>query len=96
MQDNIVQIMPATGWVAVFEEEGEESAQSLVCFAVVEEANKRAVRPMIANGKQIGFADVLPHFVRVEELDAFEEDEDEEEDEGDEEEDEEAEEDDSA
>ncbi len=81
MQDNIIQIMPAAGWVAVFEENGEESAQSLVCFAVVENAQKREVRPMMANGKQISFADALPNFVRVEELDAFEDEEEDEEDE---------------
>jgi len=86
MQDNIIQIINATGWVAVFDEDGEESAQSLVCFAVVENAGKREVRPMIANGKQISFAYTLPSFVRVEELEAFEdEDEDEEEDDEDEE-----------
>ncbi|MBD9535563.1 hypothetical protein IB227_06885 [Stenotrophomonas sp. STM01] len=81
MQDNIIQIIPANGWVAVFEENGDESAQSLVCFAVVEEAGKRAVRPMVANGKLISLADTLPHFARVEELDAFEDEEEEEEDE---------------
>ncbi|MCD9088256.1 hypothetical protein [Stenotrophomonas sp. SY1] len=86
MQDNILQIIPATGWVAVFEEGGEESAQTLVCFAIA----GGAVRPMVANGKLISLADTLPNFVRVEELEAFEgEDEDEEEDEEDEEEDEE-------
>lgn len=92
MQDNIIQIIPATGWVAVFEENGEESAQSLVCFAVVEDAGKRAVRPMLANGKAISLADTLPNFVRVEELEAFEDEEDEEE-EGEEEEEEDEEED---
>jgi Mg/Co/Ni transporter MgtE len=86
MQDNIIQIIPADGWVAVFEENGEESAQTLVCFAIVEEAGKRAVRPMLANGKVISLADTLPHFVRVEELEAFEEEDEEEEEEGDEEE----------
>ena len=91
MQDNIIQIMPATGWVAVFEEEGEEIAQSLVCFALVESAMTRQVRPMVASGAQVGFADSLPGFLRIEELSAFEdeeedEDEDEEEDEEDEEE----------
>jgi len=89
MQDNIIQIIPADGWVAVFDEAGDESAQSLVCFAVVEEAGKRAVRPMLANGKQISFADTLPNFARIEEADAFEEDEDEEDEEEDEEEEEE-------
>lgn len=28
MQDNIIQIMPAAGWVAVFEEAGEEEVMS--------------------------------------------------------------------
>jgi len=81
MQDNIIQIIPGDGWVGVFDENGEESAQSLVCFAVVENAGKREVRPMIANGRQISFADTLPGFVRIEELDAFEDEEDEEEEE---------------
>lgn len=90
MQDNIIQIMPAAGWVAVFDEDGEESAQGVVCFALVESAMKREVRAMVADGAQIGFADALPNFVRVQELDAFEEDdEDEEEEDEDEEEDEE-------
>lgn len=88
MQDNIIQIMPAAGWVAVFDEDGEESAQGVVCFALVESAMKREVRAMVADGAQIGFADALPNFVRVQELDAFEED-DEDEEEEDEDEDEE-------
>ena len=50
MQDNILQIMPAAGWVAVFDEEGEESAQGVVCFALVETALKREVRAMVAQG----------------------------------------------
>ena len=88
MQDIIIQIMPAAGWVAVFDEDGEESAQGVVCFALVESAMKREVRAMVADGAQIGFADALPNFVRVQELDAFEDDEDEEEEDEDEEEDE--------
>ena len=88
MQDNTIQIMPAAGWVAVFDEDGEESAQGVVCFALVESAMKREVRAMVADGAQISFADALPNFVRVQELDAFEDDEDEEEDDEDEEEDE--------
>ena len=44
-------------------------------------------RAMIADGAQIGFADALPNFVRVQELDAFEEEDDEDE-EGEEDEDE--------
>jgi len=88
MQDNILQIIPADGWVAVFDEGGEETAQTVLCFALVESAMKREVRAMVAEGAQIGFADALPNFVRVQELDAFEED-DEDEEEEDEEEDEE-------
>jgi hypothetical protein len=84
MQDNIIQIMPAAGWVAVFDEGGEETAQAVVCFALVESAMKREVRAMVAEGAQIGFADALPHFVRVEEADAFEDEEEEDEDEEDE------------
>ena len=82
-QETILQIMPATGWVAVYEDDGEESAQTIICFALVESVEngvqRRAVRPMSTDGKQIGFADVVPNFVRVEELAEFEEDEEDEE-----------------
>ncbi|GLQ88735.1 hypothetical protein [Dyella flagellata] len=80
---NILQILPATGWVAVYDESGEESAAALVCFALVETLDNgsktQAVRPMCADGKQIVFADEAANFVRVEELAQFEEDEEEEE-----------------
>lgn len=86
-QETIIQIMPATGWVAVFDESGDESAEALVCFALVEStqggATRRDVRPMLSNGKQVSFADAAPNFLRVEELETFEdegEDEEEEED----------------
>ena len=85
--ENILQIMPATGWVAVFDEDGDESAEALVCFALVESvrngSTQRDVRPMLANGKQVSFADAAPNFLRVEELETFEEDGEEEEDEED-------------
>lgn len=82
----ILQILPATGWVAVYDESGEESASALVCFALVETlsgGNKsQAVRPMCADGKQIVFADDAANFLRVEELAQFaDDDEDEEEEE---------------
>jgi hypothetical protein len=80
---NILQILPANGWVAVYDENGEESAAALVCFALVETsdpANKQQeVRPMCADGKRIVFADEAANFVRVEELAEFEEDEEDEE-----------------
>lgn len=84
-QETIIQIMPATGWVAVYDEDGEESAEALVCFALVETANngvsRRDVRPMRVDGKGIGFADLEANFLRVEELAEFEEDEEEDEEE---------------
>jgi hypothetical protein len=90
--DNIIQILPAAGWVAVYDEGGEESAQAIVCFALVESeaggTRRRSVRPMCAEGRNIVLADEAPNFLRVEELAAFEEDE-EEDDEDEEEEDEE-------
>jgi hypothetical protein len=81
-QETIIQIMPATGWVAVYDEAGEETAESLVCFALVETdeagGKRRDVRPMRVDGKGIRFADEAANFQRVEELAEFEEDEEEE------------------
>jgi hypothetical protein len=80
--ETIIQILPATGWVAVYDEGGEESAQAIVCFALVEAADKRRdVRPMCADGKRIAFADSAANFLRVEELAEFEDEEEDEEDE---------------
>jgi hypothetical protein len=86
-QTNILQILPATGWVAVYDEGGEESAATLVCFALVETVDngnrQQGVRPMCADGKRIAFADEAANFLRVEELSEFagdEEDDEEEED----------------
>lgn len=87
-EETIIQIMPATGWVAVYDMDGEESAEAIVCFALVETVEDgvkhRSVRPMCADDKVIDFADEAINFVRVEELAEFEE-EDEEEDEEEEE-----------
>jgi hypothetical protein len=84
-QTNILQILPAAGWVAVYDESGEESASALVCFALVDtldNGNKlQEVRPMCADGKRIVFADDAANFLRVEELAEFEEDEEDEEEE---------------
>lgn len=88
-QTNILQILPATGWVAVYDDGGEESAAPLVCFALVETldggSKQQDVRPMSAEGKRIAFADDADNFLRVEELAQFEEDEEDEEEEEDEE-----------
>jgi hypothetical protein len=89
-QETIIQIMPATGWVAVYGGADEETAESLVCFALVESvangAARRDVRPMRVDGKGIGFADLDAAFLRVEELAEFEEEDEEDEEEEDEEE----------
>lgn len=50
-QDKILQIMPAEGWYATYEDEdGETTFSALVCFALVESEEEgkthRAVRPM--------------------------------------------------
>ena len=82
-QTNILQILPANGWVAVYDESGDESASTLVCFALVETldngARQQEVRPMCADGKRIVFADEIANFLRVEELAEFSEDEEDEE-----------------
>ncbi|WP_266172019.1 hypothetical protein [Dyella subtropica] len=81
-QETIIQIMPATGWVAVYEMDGEESAEPIVCFALVETVEngvkRREVRPMSADDKVIDFADDAENFLRVEELATFEEEDEEE------------------
>ncbi|MFC5742096.1 hypothetical protein [Dyella tabacisoli] len=88
-QETIVQIMPATDWVAVYNMDGEESAEPIVCFALVETVEngvkRRDVRPMCANENVIDFADDAENFLRVETLEAFEEGEGEEEEEEEEE-----------
>jgi len=77
---HILQILPAAGWVAVYDEHGEESAATLVCLALVESADsdgkRQDVRPMRAEGRHVIFADEAPNFLRVEELADFEADED--------------------
>lgn len=73
--ENIIQIMPATGWVSVHDIEGDETAEGIVCFALVASATGHVVRPMIADGKSIVFADAMANFLRVEELAEFEEEE---------------------
>lgn len=82
-QTHILQILPANGWVAVYDENGDESAATLVCFALTETLDngvkQQAVRPMCADGKHIVFADEAANFLRVEELAGFSEDEEDEE-----------------
>ena len=67
-----------------------DGLKAFATYAYDEQNN--TFRPMLANGKQISFADTLPNFVRVEEADAFEEEDEDEEDEEEEDEEEEEEE----
>jgi hypothetical protein len=84
-EETIIQIMPATGWVAVYDMDGEESPEPIVCFALVESVHdgvkRRDVRPMSANESLIEFADEADNFLRVAELEEFEDEDEEEEDE---------------
>lgn len=81
--EKILQIMPADGWVASFED---EDALPLVCFALMQgvdgEGNAfTAVRPMACVDDEIVYCDDFPNYLGVERADAGEEEYDEEEEE---------------
>lgn len=65
--ENILQIMPADGWVALYE--GEDSLP-LVCFALMrgvdgEGAEFTAVRPMACIDVDVVFCDDFPNYLGV-------------------------------
>lgn len=73
--ENILQIMPAEGWVASFED---EDSLPLVCFALVEETDGEggvatSVRPMASMGDTIAFCDEYPNFLGVDKAEADDE-----------------------
>lgn len=82
MEDpRILQIMPAEGWVAIFEgEEGEELALPLTCFALVEleEGNDTwtEVRAMTVEERAVVFCDEIDNFVRIDRIEMLEDVED--------------------
>ncbi|MGH2522567.1 MAG: hypothetical protein ACRDH2_08690 [Anaerolineales bacterium] len=57
----ILQIMPAPGWGAAFEEDGEEYVSTLAGWALVQEGEGQAVMGLVA-GKQVEFCDDQPGF----------------------------------
>ena len=81
-KEKILQLLPAEGWEAMFED---EDNVAVVCFALVESTDEEgavssAVRPMASIGDAIEFCDDYPNYAgltRGEE--DWDEDEDEEE-----------------
>ena len=80
VKERILQILPAEGWEAMFED---EDNVTVICFALVETIDEEggvstAVRPMASIGTDIDFCDDYPNFeglVRADE--AWDEDEEE-------------------
>lgn len=88
-KERILQLLPAEGWEATFED---EDNVTVICFALVESVGEdgavsSAVRPMASIGDSIEFCDDYPNYeglVRADE-DWGEDDEDDEEEEEEEE-----------
>ena len=79
----ILQIIPADGWEAMFED---EDSVPVVCFALVQSTDEQGaasteVRPMASLGEAIEFCDDYPNYQGVSRVDADLLDDDEEEDE---------------
>ncbi len=82
----ILQIMPADGWVAVYDGgDDAEMEEPLACFALVSvdyqngEGAQSEVRGMAPDGKAMAFVEDAENFVTVRRAEEAEEDEDEEE-----------------
>jgi hypothetical protein len=81
-KERILQLLPAEGWEAMFED---EDNVTVICFALVETVDEEgtvssAVRPMASIGTDIEFCDDYPNFeglVRAD--DAWDEEDEEEE-----------------
>jgi hypothetical protein len=70
--ETILQIIPATGWVAAYQDGSDKITDPVVCFALVE-VNKnddtyREVRPMLAEQKLIVFADDASNYLGLEQI----------------------------
>jgi hypothetical protein len=77
-ESKILQIMPADGWSALFED---EDSIPLVCFALVQDVDENgspvsSVRPMACVDAAIGFCDEYANYVGVERDDGDYEDDD--------------------
>jgi len=80
----ILQIIPADGWEAMFED---EDSVPVVCFALVQSTDEQGaasteVRPMASLGEAIEFCDDYPNYQGVSRVDAdsLDDDEDDEDD----------------
>ena len=67
-ESKILQIMPADGWSALFED---EDSIPLVCFALVQDIDENgspvsSVRPMVCVDEVIGFCDEYETYLGVE------------------------------
>lgn len=81
--EKILQIMPAEGWVALYED---EDRLPVVCFALMQGVDDEgktftAVRPMACMDDEIDFCDGFPNYLGVERAEAGEEEYEEEEEE---------------
>ncbi len=65
---NILQIMPASDWLAEYDESA-DNVEPVLCFALVEVKRDggtyREVRAMVPDGKLISFADEASNFSGV-------------------------------
>lgn len=81
-KERILQLLPAEGWEAMFED---EDNVAVVCFALVESTDEAgevssAVRPMAGIGNAIEFCDDYPNYQGLTRADEDWEDDEEEED----------------
>ncbi len=81
----IAQIMPANGWAAVFDEDGDELVSPLVGWALVQEGEGEASVVGMVAWQRVELCDRQPHFLRYayvsemfdeDEFDEFDDDDD--------------------
>lgn len=85
--EKILQIIPADGWEAMFED---EDSVPVVCFALAQSTDEQGavsteVRPMVSLGDSIEFCDDYPNYMGVTRADDLPGDDDDEDDEDDDE-----------
>ena len=69
-EEKILQIIPASDWFAIYDDDNKEVADPVVCFALVEKSENgitdQDVRAMCADGNFIDYADRASNFLRIE------------------------------
>lgn len=72
MDFKILQLMPAVGWCAFYQEDdGERFCDPIACFALIEEMDPlsstpyQLVVPMVPDGRQLTRADEASNFVEI-------------------------------